>query len=270
MNDHNHKQTLPTGTVLNSYRLLNVLGVGGFGITYLGEHATLGHRVAVKEYLPNEFAIRDGATVAPKSGADQDAFDWGLERFLDEAQTLTRFRHPNLVRVSDYFEANRTAYLVMDYEDGEPLDKLLDLHGTLTEAQLKRVVLPLTDGPEAGARGRLPAPGHQAAERLCTACGRVAGAAGFRRGAPGAGPQVAESDGGGDGGIFAAGAVRERRRAGAVDGHLYPVGAMLPGDYRESAGGGAAPAKPVAARAIGPVAEVGWLGYGEGVLGVFP
>ena len=82
----------------------------------------------------------------PSPGPDQDAFDWGLERFLDEAQTLTRFRHPNLVRVSDYFEANRTAYLVMDYEDGEPLDKLLDLHGTLTEAQLKRVVLPLTDG----------------------------------------------------------------------------------------------------------------------------
>ena len=146
MNAAAHKQALPAGTQLNGYRLLKVLGVGGFGITYLGEHARLGHRVAVKEYLPNEFAIRDDATVLPKSGADQDAFDWGLERFLDEAQTLTRFRHPNLVRVSDYFEANRTAYLVMDYEDGEPLDKLLDLHGTLTEAQLKRVVLPLMDG----------------------------------------------------------------------------------------------------------------------------
>ena len=102
--------------------------------------------MAVKEYLPNEFAVRDGAAVEPKSGADQEDFDWGLRRFLAEAKTLTRFRHPNLVRVSGYFKANRTAYLVMDYEDGEPLDKLLALHGTFTEAQLKRIVLPVING----------------------------------------------------------------------------------------------------------------------------
>ena len=146
MSDADHKQALPSGHQLGHYRLLEVLGVGGFGVTYLGEHVSLGHRVAVKEYLPNEFAVRDGTTVHPKSPADREDFEWGLSRFVDEARTLTRFRHPNLVRVSDYFEANNTAYIVMDYEDGEPLDALLQRHGTLTEAQLRRVLLPVADG----------------------------------------------------------------------------------------------------------------------------
>ena len=146
MPDSGHRQALPPGHSLGHYRLLEVLGVGGFGVTYLGRHLSLGHQVAVKEYLPNEFAVRDRATVHPKSPADLEAFEWGLSRFLDEARTLTRFRHPNLVRVSDYFEANNTAYIVMDYEDGKPLDALLKHHGTLTEAQLKRVLLPVADG----------------------------------------------------------------------------------------------------------------------------
>ena len=69
-----------------------------------------------------------------------------MSRFLDEARTLARFEHPNVVRVRDCFEANNAAYIVMDYEDGEPLDALLRHRGTLTEAQLKRVLLPVADG----------------------------------------------------------------------------------------------------------------------------
>ena len=143
-----HRQALPVGYRLQNYRLRSVLGVGGFGVTYLAAHATLGHRVAIKEYLPNEFAVRDGTTVYPKSDIDKADFEWGLGRFLDEAKTLARFDHRNLVRVRDYFEANRTAYIVMDYEDGEPLDKLLEAHGTLSEAQLKRVLRPVMQGLE--------------------------------------------------------------------------------------------------------------------------
>lgn len=146
MADANHKQALPGGYELGNYRLLRVLGVGGFGITYLAEHLTLSHRVAVKEYLPNEFAVREADSVYAKSDADREDFAWGLERFLEEGRTLTRFRHPNIVRVSDCFEANDTAYIVMDYEDGEPLDILLERHGVLTAAQLKRVLLPVADG----------------------------------------------------------------------------------------------------------------------------
>ena len=145
--DHEgHKQALPGGFRLGSYEVVRVLGAGGFGITYLCEHAGLGVQVAVKEYLPNEIAVRDGTAVHPKSAGDREGFEWGLSRFLDEARTLARFEHPNVVQVRDCFEANSTAYIVMDYEDGEPLDALLERRGTLTEAQLKRVVVPVADG----------------------------------------------------------------------------------------------------------------------------
>ena len=146
MEDSKHKHALPAGYRLGDHCIVDVLGVGGFGITYLAHDDTLDRRVAIKEYLPNEFAVRDGATVHPKSATDRADFEWGLQRFLDEARTLARFRHPNLVRVVSYFEANHTAYIVMDYEEGEPLDKLLESHGCLSEAQLKRVLLPIVDG----------------------------------------------------------------------------------------------------------------------------
>ena len=126
--------------------MARVLGVGGCGVTYLCEHTGLAVQVAVKEYLPNEIAVRDGTEVHPKSVGDREGFEWGLGRFLEEARTLARFEHPNVVRVRDCFEANNTAYIVMDYEDGEPLDVLLRRHGTLTEAQLRRVILPVVDG----------------------------------------------------------------------------------------------------------------------------
>ena len=141
-----HKHALPSGYQLRGYRVVEVLGVGGFGITYLAHDDALERRVAVKEYLPNEFAVREGATVHPKSAADQGDFEWGLSRFLDEARTLARFRHPNMVRVVAYFEANRTAYIVMDYEEGLPLDRLLERHGTLSERQLKGILLPVFGG----------------------------------------------------------------------------------------------------------------------------
>ena len=146
MSDSEHKQALPAGYELEGYRLVRVLGVGGFGVTYLAEDVRLGRSVAIKEYLPNEFAVRAGETVHPKSRSDEEHFEWGLSRFLEEARTLARFRHPNLVRVLDYFEVNQTAYIVMDYEEGESLDRVLERRGTLSEAQLKRVLLPIVDG----------------------------------------------------------------------------------------------------------------------------
>ena len=146
MNTQDHKQALPPGFRLGSYRVVRVLGAGGFGVTYLCEHGGLGVMVAVKEYLPNDIAVRSGNAVAPKSAADREGYQWGLGRFLDEARTLARFEHRNVVRVRDYFEANDTAYIVMDYEDGEPLDRVLERKGTLTEAQIKRVLLPIVAG----------------------------------------------------------------------------------------------------------------------------
>ncbi len=146
MEEGAHRQALPAGTRLQNHRVLGVLGIGGFGVTYLAEHVTLGQRAAIKEYLPNEFAVREGATVHPKSEADRGDFEWGLKRFLDEARTLARFEHPNVVRVRDHFEANGAACIVMDYEEGEPLDALLAHRGALAEAQLLRILLPVVDG----------------------------------------------------------------------------------------------------------------------------
>lgn len=88
--DHDHKQALPGGYRLKGYRVEAVLGVGGFGVTYLAEDVTLQRRVAIKEYLPNELAVRDGATVQPRSTRDRSDFEWGLARFLDEARTLAQ------------------------------------------------------------------------------------------------------------------------------------------------------------------------------------
>ena len=146
MSKAEYKQALPAGHRIDDYRLLRVLGVGGFGVTYLAQDVKLGSKVAIKEYLPNEFAVRDGNTVHPKSDEDQEDFGWGLKRFLDEARTLAKFHHRNLVRVLRYFEANNTAYFVMEYEEGESLEHLLSRRQTLTEQQLKGLLLPLLDG----------------------------------------------------------------------------------------------------------------------------
>ena len=140
------KHALPDGHRLEDYVLVGVLGEGGFSVTYLAEDINLRNKVAIKEYLPNEFAMRDGTDVFAKSPATREDFEWGLKRFLEEARVLARLRHPNIVRVVRRFEANNTAYIVMDYEDGAPLGELLKHHGTLSEEKLKELLLPLADG----------------------------------------------------------------------------------------------------------------------------
>ena len=149
MTDTDFKHALPRGYLLEEYRLLRVLGEGGFSVTYLAQDVNLGNQVAIKEYLPNEFAMRDGTTVYAKSAASRDDFEWGLERFLEEARILARFQHPNVVRVVRRFQANNTAYIVMDYEEGASLAQLLARHGTLDEEELKDLLFPLVDGLQA-------------------------------------------------------------------------------------------------------------------------
>ena len=119
-------QALPPGTRLGDYRLDAMIGHGGFGITYQAFDTQLAKIVAIKEYLPVEFAIRQGdGQVVPRSGRVADDFAWGRERFLDEARALARFRHPHIVPVLRYFEANGTAYTVMEFEDGKSLAEVL-------------------------------------------------------------------------------------------------------------------------------------------------
>ena len=140
---------LPAGYAINEYRIDRVLGCGGFGITYLAHDTHLDCPVAIKEYLPRELAGRDAErSVRPHSGASAKSFEWGLARFLLESRALASFHHPGIVRVLRYFRANETAYMVMEYESGEPLDQWLAGHPALDSAMLLRIVRPLLDGLE--------------------------------------------------------------------------------------------------------------------------
>jgi hypothetical protein len=119
-------QALPVGTQLGDYRLDAVIGHGGFGITYRAFDGQLAKVVAIKEYLPIEFAVRqNGGKVVPRGARFADDFAWGRDRFLDEARALARFRHPHIVPVLRFLEANGTAYTVMEFEDGRSVAEWL-------------------------------------------------------------------------------------------------------------------------------------------------
>ena len=140
---------LPRGYALHEYRIDSVLGAGGFGLTYLATDSNLNLKVALKEYLPGEFAARgDDSTVQPKSGEATDSFQWGLQRFMDEARTLASFRHPNIVRVMRFFEANQTGYMVMEFVEGKPLPDWILTRRPVTQATLLAMAGPLLDGLE--------------------------------------------------------------------------------------------------------------------------
>lgn len=142
-----YRNSLPLGSMLLEYRLDHILGSGGFGITYLGWDTHLEKNVAIKEYLPVELAVRalDGTIVPINTGTEHD-YKWGLERFLQEARLLARFTHQNIVHVNRYFEGNGTAYMVMNYEEGESFSKLLRQAPFPSEFSLKQMLTPLLDG----------------------------------------------------------------------------------------------------------------------------
>ena len=150
MGEPDSPDALPPQTMLLEYQLESVLGAGGFGITYLALDTLLQKRVAIKEYLPGELALRalDGGVVPVNTDSEYN-YKWGLTRFLDEARTLARFDHPNIVRVSRYFEANGSGYMVMNYEKGELLGESFRRAPQPDEALLKRILLPLLDGLQA-------------------------------------------------------------------------------------------------------------------------
>ena len=102
------RKVLPTRMILDgSYRILRVVGSGGFGITYEAEDINLDTMVAIKEYYPYDYGERDGTmSVRPRSERHKETFDWGKANFLQEARTLARFEHPSIVRVTRVFEAH--------------------------------------------------------------------------------------------------------------------------------------------------------------------
>ena len=139
---------LPVGTELEGYRVVALLGAGGFGITYKAVDLLLDRHVAIKEYLPSVLANRgaDRKTVKPFGRQEAEQFVWGLERFRTEAKTLVAFQHHNIVPVHRYFESNGTGYLVMAFQDGKSLADVIDAVGTLSEDELLTILRPLAAG----------------------------------------------------------------------------------------------------------------------------
>ncbi|MCI0667035.1 MAG: protein kinase [Methylococcaceae bacterium] len=140
---------LPTGFRISSYEIVEELGSGGFGITYKAYDSHLQTHVAIKEYLPVSFAVRESDTihVAPRSNAVARDYKYGLDMFLQEARTLARFRNDRIVRVIQFMEANNTAYLVMEYENGASLAAKIQDHSYPTaESQVLNLLVQTLQG----------------------------------------------------------------------------------------------------------------------------
>ena len=145
-----HYFALPAKSKLYEFEIEAVLGHGGFGITYRANDTLLQETVAIKEFLPNEVAVRiSDATIRAKSQRDQPDFEEGLKSFLEEARMMARFRHPRIVHVRRFFELHGTGYIVLDYEHGKTLGDRLSEGPQLSEAELRDILSGVLDGLEA-------------------------------------------------------------------------------------------------------------------------
>jgi serine/threonine protein kinase len=138
---------LPSGFQLDRYRIERQLSLGGFSIVYLAydEDAT---PVAIKEYLPNSLALRAEGQVTPVIPEENQAsFRHGMKCFFEEGRALAHLNHPNVVRVLNFFRANETVYMVMQYERGRTLQEHIQKHkGEIREAFVRNVFTRLLNG----------------------------------------------------------------------------------------------------------------------------
>ena len=138
---------LPEGFRVEDYTIIRQLSMGGFSIVYLA-HDKNGQDVAIKEYLPNSLALRAAGEIRPIVNSDNlGAFRYGLKCFFEEGKALSRLSHPNVVRVSNFFRANETVYMVMDYERGRTLQEFIRKHqGHISERFLRGIFARLLNG----------------------------------------------------------------------------------------------------------------------------
>ncbi|MCB2046629.1 MAG: serine/threonine protein kinase [Novosphingobium sp.] len=144
-------KALPSGTVLREWRLEEVLGVGGFGIVYKARGIYFDELVAIKEYFPSSISERkEDDTIVPVDSDAEEVHALGLKKFVEEAKLLwnlsTPSRHPNIVSVRSLFEIHGTAYMVMDFEDGVSLSKLLKDGNRYNQASLTALIKPIAEG----------------------------------------------------------------------------------------------------------------------------
>ena len=153
MNKAYSNKALPMGTVLREWRIEEVLGVGGFGIVYKAQGIYFNELVAIKEYFPSSISERDSEdTVVPIDSEAEEVHALGLKKFVEEAKLLwnlsTPTRHPNIVSVRSLFEIHGTAYMVMDFEDGLSLSRMLKQGRRFNERSLWNILQPIAEGLE--------------------------------------------------------------------------------------------------------------------------
>jgi EAL domain-containing protein (putative c-di-GMP-specific phosphodiesterase class I) len=140
---------LPVGARVDRYTVLGVLGQGAFGVTYAAKDIEQAREVALKEFFPRSFARRDRADrVGPANDESEGTFRWGLQRFRDEARTLARFDHPNIVRVLRVFDENGTAYMAMERLRGVTLADAINSGAVTSERVLLGISHALLSGLE--------------------------------------------------------------------------------------------------------------------------
>jgi hypothetical protein len=140
-------QPLPPGYQLDQYQIERQLSLGGFSIVYLAR-AQNGETVAIKEYLPHALALRTEGAVVPSIAEEHLAtFNYGMKCFFEEGRALAGLNHPNVVRVLNFFRANRTVYMVMRYEEGCTLHEYMQKNkGALKEFFLRTIFSRLLNG----------------------------------------------------------------------------------------------------------------------------
>lgn len=150
--------SLPINSILKgkkyNYRLEKVLGQGSFGITYKakvmlsGDLGNLGTEitVAVKEFFMNDFNDRYGDNVI--TGANNSLFYQYRQKFIREAENLSRLHHPNIIKVLEFFEANNTAYYSMEFIEGGNLEQYIDGKGALSEKESLEMMLKIMDATQ--------------------------------------------------------------------------------------------------------------------------
>lgn len=136
---------LPEGTILDGrYRIIRVLGCGGFGITYEAINENTNGRVAIKEFYNRNYMGRINKDIVLTDGEMQVPFQKAKERFLREARRLRDYSsEPGVVHIRNYFEQNNTAYIVMEYIGGISLQEYFDRKGRIEAGRLFQLLYPL-------------------------------------------------------------------------------------------------------------------------------
>ncbi|MFC6520366.1 serine/threonine protein kinase [Undibacterium arcticum] len=139
---------LPIGTRLSDFEITGVIGEGGFGIVYMAFDHSLQRTVAIKEYMPMSLAARGHHnTVLVRAAKHLEAFDTGLKSYINEARLLAQFDYPALVKVYRFWEENKTAYMAMQYYQGQTLQHLAEHRPELiTESWLKKMLQSILSG----------------------------------------------------------------------------------------------------------------------------